>query len=382
MATFGRSASFTIERQIILMRKKKLEEELNRYFSEMERKPPFSEKTFAEDEVFMRIQEKISYKEKRYYRRFRWIRVAASIVIFFALGMAWYLWQRPTNITFETVSFEEHPILPGGQSAILTLADGSKISLDSLGAGSFTTTDGIEVIVDNDGNISYQQAKNTVSNTPKLHRIEIPKSAQYSLQLPDGTKVWLNSLSQIRYPIKFTGPQRRVELIGEAYFEVVHSPDQPFIVVTAQQEINVLGTSFNVCAYPSESEQTTLVRGSVKVLCGESEVTLKPGQQALASTSGLLTTQTVDTHISTAWKDGDFSFQNTPIKEIMNQLSRWYDVDVVYQDLPNDLRLSGMVSRSRQLDTVIDVLEMTGKVKFSLEINQYTKERRIKVKGL
>lgn len=364
------------------MRKKKLEEEINRYFSEMEKKPPFSEKTFAEDEVFMRIQEKISYKEKRYYRRFRWIRVAASIAIFFALGMAWYLWQPPTNITFETVSFEEHPILPGGQSAILTLANGSKISLDSLGAGSFTTTDGIEVIVDNDGNISYQQAKNTVSNTPKLHRIEIPKSAQYSLQLPDGTKVWLNSLSQIRYPIKFTGPQRRVELIGEAYFEVVHNPEQPFIVVTAQQEINVLGTSFNVCAYPSESEQTTLVRGSVKVLCGESEVTLVPGQQALASASGLLTTQTVDTHISTAWKDGDFSFQNTPIEDIMNQLSRWYDVDVVYQDLPSDLRLSGMVSRSRQLDTVIDVLEMTGKVKFSLEINQYTKERRIKVKSL
>lgn len=364
------------------MKKKKLEEEIGRYFSEMEKKPPISDETFEEDRVLARIRENIAYKEKNSYRRSRWILIAASMAIFFALGLAWYIGRQFETTTFETVSFAEHPILPGNQSAILTLADGSKINLDSLGEGSFTTADGIEVIVDKDGNISYQHRHNVELTTPKLHRIETPKSAQYALQLPDGTKVWLNSLSQIKYPIEFVGPQRKVELVGEAYFEVVHNPKQPFIVVTAQQEVNVLGTSFNVFAYPSEPEQTTLIEGSVKVSCGNNELMLIPGQQAHTSIDGFLSMKTVDTSTFTAWKDGDFSFQDTPIKEIMNQLSRWYDVDVVYQDAPDNLRLSGMVSRSKQLDTVIDVLEMTGKVKFSLEINQQTKERRIKVKSL
>lgn len=364
------------------MKKKKLKEEINQYFSEMAKKPPISEKTFAEDEVLTRIRETIAHKEKSYYRRSVWIRVAASIVVFFTLSTAWYVWQQQTDTPFETVSFEEHPILPSGQSAILTLADGSKINLDSLGEGSFTAADGIEVIVDKDGNISYQHAQNAEPTKPKLHRIETPKSAQYALQLPDGTKVWLNSLSQIRYPIEFTGSQRKVELVGEAYFEVVHNPKQPFIVVTAQQEVNVLGTSFNVCAYPSEPEQTTLIEGSVRVSSGENELMLIPGQQAYTSTGDFLSMRTVDTGTFTAWKDGDFSFQNTDIKEIMNQLARWYDVGVVYEDVPDNLRLDGMVSRSKQLDTVLQVLEMTEKVKFSLEINQQTKERRIKVKSL
>jgi ferric-dicitrate binding protein FerR (iron transport regulator) len=216
-----------------------------------------------------------------------------------------------------------------------------------------------------------------------------PKGRQYQLTLQDGSKVWLNAASSIRYPTAFTGNTRDVEITGEAYFEVKHNAQQPFRVRLPNGSIvEDIGTSFNVNAYNDEADiKTTLIEGSVRVLSsvvsgmspaggGGSDqrdmtgvgrgVVLKPGEQAEATSNSLLTTRSVDLDAVMSWKNGYFSFNNADIKTVMRQLSRWYDVDVIYQgEIPNE-KLEGKIPRNVNASVVLDALQYTG-IKFKIE---------------
>lgn len=357
----------------------KLQDAVERYFAHVEQNTSTSVQNFDEEKVYGQIQQQISHAKRRNSNSLQWFSLAASILIVLGLG----LWLRTDKHTlksdFKESSIKETPILPGSNTAILTLADGSKISLDTMQTGTITTADSIQITKDETGQISYRHAVESNRGKPITHSLETPKGGQYALVLPDGTKVWLNADSKIRYLSEFIGPTREVELEGEAYFEVTPNAKKPFIVKTPQQHVQVLGTSFNVYAYPQETEQTTLLEGSVNIKSDTQEVPLAPGQQANISTTQQLKKIRVDPSLFTAWKNGDFSFHNTHLKDVMNQISRWYNIDIVYDKESSNLRLNGIVSRSKHLDTVLEVLEMTGKVKFQLETNKKTKERRIRI---
>lgn len=357
----------------------RLLEAVERYFAHAEQNPPSPHQNLDEQKVYERIQRQIARAERRGLRPASWLSIAAAILVTLGVGLWWMTNNPNIQSDFEELSIKENPVLPGNNTAILTLADGSKISLDEMQVGTITTADGILITKDENGQISYQHTIESDRQQPITHTLETPKGGQYSLVLPDGSTVWLNAASKIKYPSEFTGLNREVELEGEAYFEVAHNPAQPFIITTPQQRIQVLGTSFNVYAYLSEAEQTTLVEGSVKVKSDTREALLVPGQQAIINDAHQIAVRKVDPLLFTAWKDGDFSFQNTHIKDVINQISRWYNIEIVHDKESSNLRLSGMVSRSRHLDTVLEVLEMTDKVKFQLEVNPKTQERRIRI---
>ncbi|MBL1408888.1 FecR family protein [Sphingobacterium faecale] len=358
----------------------KTEEAIRDYFSLMESKGETYSPDFDEKGVLERIQydiHKSPIKLSKNWRR--WIAVASCITLLAGSIVTWQLWNNSSH--FELVSLEDIKILPAQGTAILTLANGEKISLDQLQPNSLITTiDGIQISKNANGEIIYSAADNVKLNHIANHNIETPKGGFYTLLLPDGSKVWLNAETKIKYPIHFGGSERRIELQGEAYFKVAHDADKPFIVKTEKQEITVLGTSFNVEAYEKNLEATTLVEGSVKISCPQGHLTLEPGQQAIVDSKNAIQKKQVDESQYTAWINGDFSFVDTKINDVMSQISRWYNVDIVYDQKENDLRISGMVARNKPLDTVLNILEMTGKVKFKLEVNSNNQERRIRVK--
>ncbi|SMC44356.1 FecR family protein [Pedobacter africanus] len=261
-------------------------------------------------------------------------------------------------------------IAPGKEGAILTLADGKQVSLDSLKNGYIEIQKGVKAKIVN-GTLVYE----TETANPVYNTINTPKSRQYELILPDGTKVWLNSVSSIRFPTQFVGNERRVELHGEAYFEVYKNRNMPFKIVTKNKaEVVVLGTHFNINSYDNEENiNTTLLEGSVNVLYSGQKVTLKPGQQAQISQlkrsnnfSGIKVANNVDVEKVTAWKNGTFNFEGMELKEIMRQLERWYDIEVKYDGTAPKLRFFGEISRKENLADVLTALE-EAHVRFRLE---------------
>lgn len=209
------------------------------------------------------------------------------------------------------------------------------------------------------------------SAQPLYNTIETPKGGQYQVDLPDGTKVWLNAGSLLRYPTNFTGKIRSVELTGEAYFEVAKNAHKPFKVLSKNQVVEVLGTHFNISSYTDDiSVKTTLLEGSVKVLSSKVNQTklLKPGQQSdINYTNNAFFIKSVNTDEVIAWKNGYFLFSDEDLKSIMARFARWYNVDVEYQGDVDNLRFGGMVSRSKDLTQALKVVEQAGNVKFKIE---------------
>src|SRR5690606_2830329 len=190
----------------------------------------------------------------------------------------------------------------------------------------------------------------------------------YSIVLPDQTEVWLNAMSSIRFPTRFDGSVREVEISGEVYFDVRHKKNQPFWVKTDKYNVKVLGTKFNVKAYDEEVYQpTTLIQGEVMVESGDKQVLMKPGQQVWYDNQGNLVKEEVDTNMVTAWKYDLFQFWNTDLEDIMRQLSRWYDVDVLYLNEPRDISFTGFISRDVTISNVLQMMEATGNIKFGLK---------------
>lgn len=295
-------------------------------------------------------------------RNWRW--AAASIVITLGIGVAAY-WQFSSKTTS---SVQQHAAInkltdigPGVEKAVLTLADGTQILLDSSKNGHLAQQGGSRVVKRNDGQLAYEPQINTTDKIV-LNTLTVPRGGQYSLTLADGTNVWLNAASSIRYPTSFTGSDRVIEIAGEAYMEIAKNAKQPFRVKANGTEVIVLGTSFNVNAYADENTvKTTLIDGAVKVVktATGGNVLLQPGEQVqVEADKGDLKVERVNTEEVIAWRNGLFSFNNADVKTIMRQLSRWYDINVVYENGIPTQRFYGEMNRNLTLSQVLKGLEV------------------------
>lgn len=296
-----------------------------------------------------------------------WLRYAAAAVLVLISGA--YLYntslKKKEEQTAAVAIVQDVP--PGTEGAILTLADGTRITLDSLQNGVIAVEKGTEITLSN-GSLAYGAMSNKRGEMA-FNTMSTPRGRQFLLVLPDKTKVWLNAESSIRYPTVFYGKERVVQVEGEAYFEVTKNAQAPFkVILRDSSNIEVLGTSFNVNSYYADSSsKTTLVEGSVKVNAGKRTQLLRPGQQAVVSKDqSLQLNSNPNIRQVTAWKNGVFNFEEVHVKEVMNQLERWYDIQVVYESGIPDIRFWGEISRDLSLGDVIEALQKT-EVHFRIE---------------
>lgn len=294
------------------------------------------------------------------------LKIAATLLLLAGAGFGAYV------LELRQTSDPVAPMLAAGRDkAILRLADGSEIQLDSTGVPAIPRQGNVNATITN-GLLSYEGHER---QDEKLYNtILTPRGGQYEVALADGTRVWLNSLSSLRYPVAFSGTERTVELAGEAYFEVAKDPRMPFTVRIVSSpgdtpaEIRVLGTHFNVMAYSDERTiATTLLEGSVRIVKGDLNGTLSPGEQAQLSQTGLAIRKDYDVSQAIAWKNGTFAFNDTPLENIMRQIARWYDVDVTFHDDVRSLEFGGVISRRENASAVLSLLELTGEVKFDVD---------------
>jgi transmembrane sensor len=303
-------------------------------------------------------------------RKFIW--VAASILLIVVNAGLFFLIRKHSSTSTLSNTHNIQPsndVMPGTSGAILKLDDGSSIVLDNASNGNLIQQ-GNTLVVKSGAAISYVKDATQNEKQVQYNTVETPKGRQFQLVLEDGTKVWLNAASSIRFPVAFVGKQRIVEITGEAYFEVAKNKQKPFQVMCNGSMVEVLGTHFNVNAYADEeSMNTTLLEGSVKIVKGSNQKIIKPGEQAQIHNDGSLhATANINIDEVVAWKNNSFLFDNTDVKKLMRQLSRWYDVDVVFEGATNEpLNFNGTISRSATLSTVLKMLESTGDVKLSIE---------------
>ena len=274
-------------------------------------------------------------------------------------------------------------ILPGGNIATLTLADGRVIKLNEAGIGNLTDEGGSRIVKSADGLISYETAGGVAAaGETAYNAINTPKGGEYRIILPDGTKVWLNAASSLRYPTSFTGNKREVELTGEAYFEVAKSNmrKSPFIVKTKNQTVEVLGTHFNINAYAdSETVKTTLLEGRVKVSVMESgqqggfHRMLNPNEQAATTWgSNQIQVTSVDPINAVAWKNGYFAFDNDNITDVMSTIARWYDIEVDYEGDTTGKVFGGTISRFESFEKLLQTIGLTGTIQFKIKGRRVT----------
>jgi transmembrane sensor len=296
--------------------------------------------------------------------------VAASVILL--LGVGTYLWQANKTNTLPPASITD--ISPGGDGAILTLANGKQVVLDSLANGLIAVQKGAQAMIRN-GELVYDASG--AAGEIMYNTMSTPKGRQFRLQLPDGTRVWLNAASSIRYPTAFTGEERKVEITGEAYFEVAKAFSAggregliPFRVnVRNKAEVEVLGTHFNINAYENEKDiQTTLLEGSVRVTRGNNELVLKPDQQALIpiTREKIQLINHADIDKVMAWKNGLFYFEGLTLEEAMRQLERWYNIEVIYEGAIPNIRFGGKMRRDITLSGLLQLLS-DSQLKFRLE---------------
>ncbi|MEO6683355.1 MAG: FecR family protein [Ginsengibacter sp.] len=300
----------------------------------------------------------------------KFISYAAAVVILgvLSIGMYYFFNKTGKNPTVKNIPapIKDHQILPGGNKAFLTLSNGTIINLTDSQNGTLANQ-GNTKISNSNGMISYSITKNNPS-TMLFNIISTPKGGQYKLLLADGTKVWLNAASSLRYPISFNGKKREVELTGEAYFEVAADKSKPFTVTSKNIEVQVLGTHFNINAYENEGlSRTTLLEGSVRINVSNNSQLLKPGQQARVSSSNEINViNNVETDEVIAWKNENFQFIKADIQSVMRQIERWYDVDVEYNGNIST-HFGGSISRNVSLNQVLNILQQTQKVRFEME---------------
>lgn len=297
------------------------------------------------------------------------ISIAASLLLVVGVGLVFV--KKEQSIT--TAARKSDAILPGANKAMLTLSDGRKILLDSGDNGDLAEQAGVMIVKHADGRLAYIDHQNG-GNTIAFNTLETPRGGQYQILLPDGTKVWLNSASSIKYPSRFSNDKRAVELTGEAYFEVakkvIAGKRVPFVVATDLQQIEVLGTHFNVRAYRKDAAATTLLEGSVRVIPLQQpskSIIISPAQQAITSSSQVLAVKTVDVEEAIAWKNGYFVFEDESIHSIMKVLSRWYDVDVVYKGEITNKKFGGAFPRTSNISDLLKYIETYGNVNFKIE---------------
>lgn len=261
--------------------------------------------------------------------------------------------------------YVEPAVKPGGKLAVLTLSTGKQVEL--AGDVSAISEQGAEISTSTDNELVYKQVENRMPVNEVYNTITIPRGGEYKLVLADGTTVWLNSDSYIRFPVTFSGDKRQVELRGEAYFEVAKNMEKPFIVRINDYDICVTGTQFNVRDYSNESVVTTLVEGSIQLERGKQIQKLVPGQQALL-VNGRWIIKEVDVTDFIGWREGAFNFKEVCLENIINELARWYDFDVYYQNAEvKNYHFTAWFRRNASIEEVIEVLEKTKKIQMRLD---------------
>ncbi|MCO5238824.1 MAG: FecR domain-containing protein [Chitinophagaceae bacterium] len=304
-----------------------------------------------------------------HFKKWGW---AAAVMVVFAAG---YWLIRNTAIKKNqreaAAPLVIEDLVPGGERATLTLADGTRVILDSADNGQLATQGNVTVIKLDDGQLSYKGngMHGAGSGQALYNTISTPAGGVYQLVLSDGTQVWLNAMSSLKFPAVFTGKERRVELKGEAYFEVMSNASRPFFVNAGEMDIKVLGTHFNVKAYRDDPIfQTTLLEGKVEVSSEKERVDITPGQQARMNVKvkNIKKMNGVNINDVMAWKNGEFFFEETELKDALRTLSRWYDFDVEYREDFEPTFIYGSISRNKNLSEVLKILEASG-IHFRIE---------------
>lgn len=304
---------------------------------------------------------------------YKWlVGIAVSIAV---AGLNIWFWDKENYAVkgpqqAEVIKDTVHPV-PGTNKAMLVLADGSIVALDSASDGTIATQGHTRVLKQGAGELSYEAGAQMPGGEVQYNKLSTPYGGQYRIKLPDGSRVWLNAASSIRYPTAFTGKTRTVSVTGEVYFEVEKNTARPFVVQTGKMGVEVLGTHFNVNCYDDEPvTRTTLVEGSVRVStagAAQEIAVLKPGEQAQwKQEDHKMNIRKVDVESVTAWKNGYFHFDGTPGTEVMRQVSRWYDVNI---DINGKVgrHFRGMIPRNASLDEVLHMLSLTGEFKYKTE---------------
>ncbi|HKZ67632.1 MAG TPA: FecR domain-containing protein, partial [Chitinophagaceae bacterium] len=323
-----------------------------------------------------RQQQPVIVKPLRKWRK----TIAAAMILIIATTGTYLLFlsKSPKQTIVKTEATKpqfNNDITPGGNKAVLSLANGSAIVLDSASNGIISQQGNIQVQKPVNGLLAYSRNGKQVTENGEIlyNTITTPRGGQYQVTLADGTKVWLNAASSIRFPVTFRGPERKVEITGEAYFEVAKNNAMPFKVNAASSQIEVLGTHFNINAYDDEaSVKTTLLEGLVKIsvpslVSRQSQKILQPGQQSGITKDGkIIVTDNADTEEAVAWKNGRFQFTGADLKNILRQISRWYDVDIEYEGNVN-LHFTGQLTRNANVLRLFEQLELTNEVHFKID---------------
>jgi ferric-dicitrate binding protein FerR (iron transport regulator) len=288
--------------------------------------------------------------------------IAAAILVLLAVGAIYILNRnhQPETVVSETKKAKPD-IAPGTYKATLQLADGSIVSLDST-TNKTIGQQGNTAIKNNNGQLVYNAKSSSFSESKGesvlYNTVSTAKGQTYPVLLSDNSRVWLNSASSIRFPVAFAGDERRVEITGEVYFEVAHDASKPFIASVNGVDIQVLGTKFNINAYPDEDAiKTTLIEGSVRVSKGGQKKQIRPGQQAQVISNDIKVVNNVDLDKITAWKQGLFAFKGDKLSDVMKDLARWYNIDVVYEgNGTKDVEITGNIFRNWNLSEVLKIL--------------------------
>jgi transmembrane sensor len=320
------------------------------------------DRVYSNIETAIRIQQPVP--EKSNYPFFRRWAAAAAILIVTGGALFYYIQNKPSK---DNVQLVAHDVSPGHQGATLTLASGKKIILTQAVNGKLAKEAGVTISKTANGQLVYNIEG--TSEGGKVNTLSTDNGETYKVQLPDGSEVWLNSASSLTYNTKLNeNGKRMVSLTGEAYFQVAKDKAHPFIVHTDKQDVEVLGTHFNINSYKDEpAVSTTLLEGSVKVTSGTYKQIIKPGEQAVNNGAGIKVA-VVDADNITDWKDGDFNLNHVDFRVAMRKVARWYDVEVIYdKSVPDDIETGGWISRKQKLSAVLKFIESSGLVHFKVE---------------
>ena len=314
------------------------------------------------EEALAATKKHITFSKPRSTVRTWQYALAACVIL--AIGIFMYTRFAGTTKDDPVIAVHHDDIDPGNNEAVLLLPDGKRVP---LAAGPDTLLQGKVEVLRNKGEIVYASS----DAGSEYHTLTIPRKGQYKVILPDGTKVWLNSESSIKFPTAFNSSERKVFVTGETFFEVAHDASKPFRAVAGDITVEALGTQFNINAYTNEASlAATLVEGSVKVSVGTMNEILKPGEQSQWS-GGALTKLGVDANATSAWRMNQFQFKNTSLDVIMRQIERWYDAKVIYKDAVN-LHLNATIERNVPVSKLLHLLEATEQVHFNVEDNVIT----------
>ncbi|MBS0032461.1 FecR family protein [Chitinophaga sp. 22321] len=300
-------------------------------------------------------------------RSIAWSRAAAVLLLVAAGALAFFIFRKSKTPPVVAVQHKSD-VAPGGRKAVLTLANGSTIVLDDAQTGVVASQGKTVIKKSGNGQLVYD-ASLAGGDATAFNTISTPKGGEYQVVLPDGSHVWLNAASSIRFPAAFSGSSRKVDITGEAYFEVVSNASAPFLVTSGNHRVEVLGTGFNIQSYHNDVNiTTTLLQGSIRVSAGTQTRILKPGQQTKVNQDNNNTIQLIndaDTEEALAWRNGKFIFNDADLPAVVRQLERWYDVTIDYKGL-SGYRFNGEIPRTAHLSKVLKMMELTSNIHYKI----------------